>query len=113
VTTEHRGPMTTGKIIGAAYLVEPTIDPQASIPPDGPVVAIAAACPVSAGSPFLSVVAWVCADPGTLRGHESWFQSDVDLRPYFHTGDPVEIDPYQGVIRHLREGYAFPVRAVR
>jgi hypothetical protein len=105
--------MATGKIIGAAYLVELAADRQPPAPTEGSLVAIAAACPPAGAIPFASIVAWVCIDPGVGGGDEPRFQSDVDLRPYFHTGDPVEIDPYQGLIRHLREGYAFPVRAVR
>jgi len=105
--------MTTGKITGVAYLVDPAAHRQIPPPPGASLVAIADAWAPSLVVEGASFIAWVCADPGGDRGGGSWFQSDVDLRPYFHTGDPVEIDPYQGLIRHLREGYAFPVRAVR
>ncbi len=57
------------------------------------------------------VVAWIA--PGTpprRTGGPPCFTAETDLRPYFGDGDPVEIDPYQGLVRHLREGYAFPVR---
>ncbi|MGD2063542.1 MAG: hypothetical protein PVF51_08190 [Nitrospirota bacterium] len=105
--------MATGKIIGAAYLVDATTDRERPPPTGGPVIAIAATCPPSGVVLPVSVVAWVCAAAAAAAGDEPRFQSDVDLRPYFRVGDPVEIDPYQGLIRHLREGYAFPVRAVR
>ncbi len=59
------------------------------------------------------VVAWVAPDaPPRLATGPPCFATEVDLRPYFGDGDPVEIDPYQGLVRHLREGYAFPVREV-
>jgi hypothetical protein len=104
--------MTTGKIIGSAYLVDPDAKRPVPPPADTSLVAIAATCTPAAAAPNTTIVAWVCVDPGRGCGDAPRFGSDVDLRPYFHTGDPVEIDPYQGLIRHLREGYAFPVRAV-
>jgi len=56
-------------------------------------------------------LAWLA--PGTpphRGGGPPCFATEIDLRPYFGDGDPVEIDPYQGLVRHLRKGYAFPVR---
>jgi len=58
------------------------------------------------------VVAWVGPAAGHTLGAIRRFRSDVDLRPYFRSGDGVEIDLYQGVMRHLTEGYAFPVQEV-
>ena len=57
-------------------------------------------------------VAWVGPGVGRPLGAIRRFRSDVDLQPYFRSGDGVEIDLYQGVIRHLTEGYAFPVQQV-
>jgi len=75
-------------------------------------VVFAAEFPRGAGAETAGVVAWVA--PGTpprRTGGPPCFAAEVDLRPYFVDGDPVEIDPYQGLVRHLREGYAFPVRS--
>lgn len=104
--------MTTGKIIGAAYIVDPASDRAIAPPEDTSLVAFAATCVPFPAVPSNPIVAWICVDPGPVAYGPPRFQSDVDLRPYFRTGDPVEIDPYQGLIRHMREGYAFPVRAV-
>jgi len=105
--------MAVGKIIGTAHLVDATgaggvVDPE----PEIPLVAIGAVeLSVAAVLPA-AVVAWVGPGAGHRPGGIRRFQSDVDLQPYFHSGDAVEIDLYQGVIRHLTEGYAFPVQEV-
>jgi len=105
--------MVVGKIIGIAHRVDATgacgvIDSGS----ETPLVAIGAielspAVPLPAG-----VVAWVGPGAGPRFGAIRRFRSDVDLQPYFRSGDAVEIDLYQGVIRHLTEGYAFPVQEV-
>ncbi len=78
---------------------------------EGEGIVFAAAFPLPGAGIPEGVVAWVA--PGRVAPPSEGppcFATEVDLRPYFDDGDPVEIDPYQGLVRHLREGYAFPVR---
>jgi len=105
--------MAVGKIIGLAHLVDASGASGAmDSGSETPLVAIGA----TGLSPALplpeAVVAWVGPGAGRSFGAIRRFRSDVDLQPYFRSGDGVEIDLYQGVIRHLTEGYAFPVEEV-
>jgi len=105
--------MAVGKIIGLAHLVDASgasgvIDSGS----ETPLVAIGAIELSSAVPLPAAVVAWVGPGAGHRFGAIRRFRSDVDLQPYFRPGDGVEIDLYQGVIRHLTEGYAFPVEEV-
>ena len=78
---------------------------------DGDIVVFAADFPAGAEAVSSGVVAWVATGaPPRFAAGPPCFAAEVDLRPYFGDGDPVEIDPYQGLVRHLREGYAFPVQ---
>jgi len=80
---------------------------------EGDTVVFASEFPTRAEVVDAGVVAWVATGtPPRLTAGPPCFAAEVDLRPYFGDGDPVEIDPYQGLVRHLREGYAFPVRLV-
>jgi len=105
--------MAVGKIIGTAHLIDAAgagsvVEPRQ----EGPLVAIGAV-ELTVATPLPeAVVAWVGPAAGHTLGAIRRFRSDVDLRPYFRSGDGVEIDLYQGVIRHLTEGYAFPVQEV-
>jgi len=79
---------------------------------EGDAIVFAARFPAPAEAVDTGVVAWVATGtPPRLAAGPPCFAAEVDLRPYFGDGDPVEIDPYQGLVRHLCEGYAFPVRS--
>jgi len=94
------------RIVGRAWVS------QGSREGESDTVVFAAEFPARAEAVGAGVVAWIA--PGTpprLATGPPCFAAEVDLRPYFGDGDPVEIDPYQGLVRHLREGYAFPVRS--
>ncbi|RMF84927.1 MAG: hypothetical protein D6739_05260 [Nitrospirae bacterium] len=72
---------------------------------------VAAAFPAPEEQIPSQVVVWIAPSrPVAREGTPLLLASEVDLRPYFRDGDPAEVDLYQGLLRHLREGYAFPVR---
>lgn len=79
---------------------------------DGDTIVFAAEFPASDTVVGRGVAAWVAPGlPPRRASGPPCFIAETDLCPYFGDGDPVEIDPYQGLVRHLREGYAFPVHS--
>lgn len=106
--------MGADKIIGRVFLVDAGGAGVAASPGvESPLVAIAGVEWSAAAVLPAAVVAWVSPGGERRPGVASYFRSDTDLRPYFRPGDTVEIDLYQGMIRHLTEGYAFPLHEVK
>ncbi|RMF87592.1 MAG: hypothetical protein D6739_01430, partial [Nitrospirae bacterium] len=86
------------------------LDGRGEAPAEGPLFVVAAAFPGPEERIPSQVVVWIApGTPAAREGATFLLASEVDLRPYFRDGDPVEVDLYQGLLRHLREGYAFPV----
>ena len=105
--------MAVDKIIGRAFLVDAgDAGCGADQGAESPLVAIAGAEWSAAAALPATLVAWVSPGGGSRPEAVPCFSSDTDLQPYFRPGDGVEIDLYQGMIRHLTEGYAFPVHEV-